>query len=129
MKLIIATIRPERLAAVQAALNKQDLYLMTVSEVLDCLQEGTPEIYRGRQIRRPVSKLRLEVAVDDWDFDAVVEAIRGAANLGQVADRRGFAMGLDECTRLCSCQADAVAVADSFVDSALEATQETVTTR
>jgi nitrogen regulatory protein PII len=90
---------------------------------------GTPEIYRGRQIRRPVTKLRLEVAVDDWDFDAVVEAIRQAANLGQVADRRGFAMGLDECTRLCSCHADAAAVADSFVDSALEATQEIVNTR
>jgi nitrogen regulatory protein PII len=129
MKLIIATICPERLAAVQAALNKQDLYLMTVSEVLDCLQEGTPEIYRGRQIRRPVSKLRLEVAVDDWDFAVVVEAIRQAANLGQVAERRGFATGLDECTRLGSCQPAAVAVADNFVDSALEATQETISTR
>jgi len=110
MRLIIATFRPERLAAVKASLQKQDLYLMTVSEVLDCLQDNPPEIYRGREIRRPATKIRLEVAVDDWDFGAVVEAIRRAADLGQAADRRGFAMGLDECTRLCSCQPEAVVV-------------------
>ena len=34
MKLIIAMIRPENLAAVQAALAEQEMCLMSVSEVL-----------------------------------------------------------------------------------------------
>ena len=33
MKMIVAIIRPERLEAVQAALNESDVYLMTVSDV------------------------------------------------------------------------------------------------
>jgi nitrogen regulatory protein P-II 1 len=111
MKLIIAIIRPQRLADVQAALQKQQLYLLTASEVRDCLrQEGSPEIYRGREIRRPVTRLRLEVAVDDWDFDAVLEAIRRAGNLGHGANDNGLAIGLDECTRLCACERDARAL-------------------
>ena len=36
MKLIIAIIRPEKLEAVQDALNATDVYLMTVSNVHGC---------------------------------------------------------------------------------------------
>jgi len=60
MKLIIAIIRPENLSAVQSSLNKHDMDLMTVSEVLDCGQEqGATEMYRGTKVRRLVTKLRL----------------------------------------------------------------------
>jgi len=36
MKLIVAIIRPEKLEAVQDALNEREVYLMTVSNVHGC---------------------------------------------------------------------------------------------
>jgi hypothetical protein len=36
MKMIVAIIRPEKLEAVQQALNDRDVYLMTVSDVRGC---------------------------------------------------------------------------------------------
>ena len=95
MKLIIAIIRPENLPKVQAALNKQDMDLMTVSEVLDCGQEqGSAEMYRGAKVRRLVTKLRLEITVDDFFFDDVVEAIRSAG------EAKIFVMGLEDAVRM-----------------------------
>jgi nitrogen regulatory protein P-II 1 len=91
MKLIIAIVRPEKLAAVQAALNKRDVHVMTASEVLDCCQEQrSAEIYRGRELRRPVSKLRLEIAVEDYSLRDAVEAIE------RVGEGKVFVMGLDD---------------------------------
>jgi|SRR5262245_12698914 len=104
MKLVIAMIRPEMLAAVQAALPTQHVSLMTVSEVLDCRQQGgTAEIYRGRAVRRPASRLRLEVAVDDLSFATAVDA------LGQAGDGQVFIIGVDECARSRSCERGLVA--------------------
>ena len=50
MKLIVAIIRPERLEAVQKALNEHDVYLMTVTDVRGCgRQRGYTEVYRGTE--------------------------------------------------------------------------------
>src|SRR5215471_6485101 len=52
MKLIVAIIRPEKLEAVQAALNERDVYLMTVSNVRGCgRQRGYTEVYRGTEFQ------------------------------------------------------------------------------
>ena len=104
MKLILAIIRPESLAAVQAALPKGIVHMITVSQVLDCAEQGPTQIYRGRQCRRPSSKLRLEVAVDDSAFDAAVEAIERAGDTGQVGGGKTFVLGLDECDRPGFCE-------------------------
>jgi nitrogen regulatory protein PII len=91
MKLIIAIVRPEKLAAVQAALDKRDVHVMTASEVLDCCQEQrSTEIYRGRELRRPASKLRLEIAVEDYSLRDAVEVIE------RVGEGKVFVMGLDD---------------------------------
>jgi nitrogen regulatory protein P-II 1 len=98
MKLMVAIIPPERLQAVQTALNQQDVHSMTVSEVLDCRHDhATSEIYRGRTIRRPATKLRLEVAVEDWNFDATVELIERASACPQASEEGAFVIGHDEC--------------------------------
>src|SRR5262249_49469823 len=81
MKLILAIIRPEKLDAVQAALNHRKVYLMTISETFG-REQGALEIYRGQTFRRPVSKLRVEVAVADSYLDEAVEAIRRAGFVG-----------------------------------------------
>ena len=60
MKLIVAIIRPEKLEAVQAALNERDVYLMTVSDVRGCgRQRGYTEVYRGTEFQvRLLPKLK-----------------------------------------------------------------------
>ena len=77
MKLIVAVIRPERLEAVQAALNERDVYLMTVSDVRGCgRQRGYTEVYRGTEFQvRLLPKLKLEIAVNDTFVEATIEAI------------------------------------------------------
>ena len=76
MKLLVAILQPEELKAVQAAIHHEDVELMTVSEVLDCCQEGPIEIYRGREVRRMASRFRLEIAVTDTFLAATIEAVK-----------------------------------------------------
>jgi nitrogen regulatory protein P-II 1 len=83
MKLVVAIIRPEKLDAVQAALQEQDAWLMSVAQALgDGRGPGYAEVYRGRevQVRRP--KLRLEIVAEDHLVEGVVEAVARAAAPG-----------------------------------------------
>jgi nitrogen regulatory protein PII len=83
MKLIIAMIRPENLAAVQAALIEQEAYLMSVSEVLgEGPEPGCTGMYRGVEFRVQRPKLRLEIAVDDRVVEGAVETIMRAGSTG-----------------------------------------------
>src|SRR6516225_555263 len=104
MKMIVAIIRPERLEAVQAALNESDVYLMTVSDVRGCgRQRGFTEVYRGSEFRvRLLPKLKLEIAVNDAFVEAAIEAIVHAARSTETAksgDAKIFALPLDDCGR------------------------------
>jgi nitrogen regulatory protein P-II 2 len=105
MKLVIAIIRPERLEAVQAALNERDVFLMTVSDVRGCgRQKGYTEVYRGTEIQvRLLPKLKLEIAVNDAFVEATVEAIVHAARspeTGQIGDGKIFVLDLADCIRI-----------------------------
>jgi nitrogen regulatory protein P-II 2 len=93
MKLIVAIIRPERLEAVQSALNERDVYLMTVTDVRGCgRQRGHTEIYRGTEIEtRLLPKLKVEIAVNDSFVEAAVEAI---------GDGKIFVLSLEDCVRI-----------------------------
>ncbi len=77
MKLIVAIIRPEKLEAVQVALNEHDVYLMTVSDVQGFgRQRGFTELYRGPEIAvRLLPKLKLEIAVNEEFVEPAVNAI------------------------------------------------------
>lgn len=105
MKLIVAIVRPERLEAIQAALNKHDVYLMTVTDVRGCgRQKGHTEVYRGTEIEvRLVPKLKLEIAVNEAFVEATIEAIIHAARspeMGQVGDGKIFVFPLEDCIRI-----------------------------
>lgn len=105
MKLIVAIIRPERLEAVQKALNEHDVYLMTVSDVRGCgRQRGYTEVYRSTEFQvRLLPKLKLEIAVNEAFVEAAVEAIVHAARtpeIGQVGDGKIFVLPLDDCVRI-----------------------------
>jgi nitrogen regulatory protein P-II 1 len=105
MKLIVAIIRPEKLEAVQTALNERDIYLMTVSDVRGCgRQRGYTEVYRGSELQvRLLPKLKLEIGVNDAFVDAAVEAILHASrtgDTGQIGDGKVFVLPLEDCVRI-----------------------------
>src|SRR3954462_8136643 len=105
MKMIVAIIRPEKLEAVQRALNERDVYLMTVSDVRGCgRQRGFTEVYRGTEFQvRLLPKLKREIAVNAACAEAPTEAIVHAArpgDTGQVGDGKIFALALDDCVRI-----------------------------
>jgi nitrogen regulatory protein P-II 1 len=105
MKLIVAIIRPEKLEAVQAALAKSEVYLMTVSDVRGCgRQRGYTEMYRGASIQvRLLPKLKLEIAVNEAFVEATIEAIVHAARVGetgQIGDGKIFVLSLEDAVRI-----------------------------
>jgi nitrogen regulatory protein P-II 2 len=105
VKMVVAIIRPEKLEAVQAALNERDIYLMTVTDVRGCgRQRGHTEVYRGTEIQsRLLPKLKLEIAVNDAFVEATVEAIVHSARVGetgQIGDGKIFVLPLEDCVRI-----------------------------
>lgn len=105
MKLIVAIIMPEKLEAVQAALNERDLYLMTVSDVGGYGRyRFFTEVYRGSEFQvRMQRRLKLEIAVHDALLEEAIEAIVHAArtgDIGQMGDGKIFVLPLDDCVRI-----------------------------
>ncbi len=105
MKLITAIIRPEQLDDVQHFLDDQGFDVMTVSDVRGWgRQRGLLEVYRGQEVEeRLISKLKLEIAVNDDRVDAAIDAIvRGArtGETGRVGDGKIFVQALEECIRI-----------------------------
>src|SRR5437660_6032442 len=88
MKMIIAIIRPEKVAAVQAALSEREVYLMTVSDVRGCgRQRGFTEQFHGSKgLIRLLSKVKMEIAVNEDFVQPTVEAIMDAAHTGGSGD-------------------------------------------
>src|ERR1700709_1237125 len=102
MKMIVAIIRPERLEAVQAALGAHELYLITVSDVRGCgRQRGFTEQYRGNQVLiRLLSKVKLEIAVNDDFVQPAVQAILKSSQSGKIGDGKIFVLPLEEAYRI-----------------------------
>ena len=84
MKLVIAIIKPSRLEEVRQALNSLDVHGMTVTEVKGYgRQKGHSEIYRGTEYAvHFLPKLKIEIAVDDMQSDAIVSAIEEVIRSG-----------------------------------------------
>src|SRR5436190_2718869 len=102
MKMLVAIIRPEKLEAVQHALNERDVYLMTVSDVRGCgRQRGFTEGYRGTEFQvKLLPKVKIEIGVNDAFVDATIEAIVHAARVGEtgtIGDGKIFVLPLDDC--------------------------------
>ena len=104
MKMIVAIIRPEKLEAVQIALGEREVYLMTASDVRGCgRQRGYTEQFRGGSgMIRLLSKVKLEIAVNDEFVEPAVQAILKAARSepGKIGDGKIFVLPLDEAYRI-----------------------------
>ena len=112
MKYIIAIFRPEKLEAVQNALDEKEVHLQTVSNVHGCgTQRGYTETFRGAKIPvRLVQKVKLEIAVNEKFVAPTVEAISKAAYTGNIGDGKIFILPLDECIRIRTAEKGGVAI-------------------
>lgn len=112
MKLIIAIIRPEKFEDVQDALDASQVHLMTATDVRGCgTQRGYAETYRGNKgVLRLVSKVKLEIAVNDTYVEATVAAILKAAKSGKIGDGKVFVLPLEEAYRIRTGEKGSVAI-------------------
>jgi len=102
MKLIIAIIQPHRLEQVKEELYKEEVNLITVSEVLGHgRQKGVTEVYRGmKETGNLLRKIRLEIAVNQDFVERTIDAIVKGAKTGQTGDGKIFVLDLVECVRI-----------------------------
>jgi nitrogen regulatory protein PII len=102
MKYIVSVIQPDRLNDVLDALDAKGIHLVTVTSVMGRgRQKGEAEVYRGhKEIGSLLSKIKLEIAVNDEFVDTAVEAIAAAAKTGKIGDGKIFVLPLDECHRI-----------------------------
>jgi len=102
MKLVIAVIQPYKLEEVKAELYKEEVNLITVSEVLGHgRQKGVTEIYRGaKETGNLLRKVRLEIAVNDNFLEPTIRAIIKGAKTGETGDGKIFILDLKECVRI-----------------------------
>lgn len=102
MKLIMAIVKPFKLDDVREALVAAGVEGLTVSEVKGYgRQKGHSEIYRGTEYAvHFLPKLKIEIAVDDAQSDAIVSAIRESAQTGRIGDGKIFVLDLLAVTRI-----------------------------
>ncbi len=112
MKLVMAVIKPFKLEEVRDALTPLGVQGLTVTEVRGFgRQKGQTEIYRGAEYQVSfLTKLKIEVAVDDALVDAVVEAIAAAARTGKIGDGKVFVLDLERALRIRTGETDGAAL-------------------
>jgi len=112
MKLIIAIIQPYKLEEVKEELYRQEVNLITVSEVLGHgRQKGITEVYRGtKETGNLLRKVRLEIAVNDNFVEPTIKAIIKGAQTGETGDGKIFIVDLKECVRIRTQERGSVAI-------------------
>ncbi len=115
MKLIIAIIQPARIEAVKEALNKAEVYRMTVMDVQGYGQQGGfTEVFRGQEFEVSLRrKVMLLIAVNEEFVEKTIGAISGAARNGTegaIGDGKIFVVDLEQCVRIRTEETGAIAV-------------------
>ena len=102
MKLIIAMIQPHKLPDVKRELFENEIFKMTVTNVLGCgQQKGYTETYRGViQNVNLLKKVRLEIAVNEDFVEPTISAIKKGAHTGNIGDGKIFVLNLPRCIRI-----------------------------
>jgi nitrogen regulatory protein P-II 2 len=112
MKLVVAIIQPHKLEDVLQELDKAEIHLKTVSNVLGCgRQKGKTEIYRGKkETGNLLKKVRLEIALNEKYVEPAISAITKGAKTGNIGDGKIFVLDLAECVRIRTGERDGVAI-------------------
>jgi nitrogen regulatory protein P-II 2 len=102
MKYIVAIIQPDRLDPVLDLLEKKEIHLVTVSNVMGRgRQHGISEVYRShKEAGSLLRKVKLEIAVNDAYVKPTIDAITEGARSGRIGDGKVFVMDLQETVRI-----------------------------
>ena len=102
MKLSTAIVKPFTLEDIKTSLEQAGLLGMTVSEVQGYgRQKGHTEVYRGAEYSVDfVPKVRVEVLVDDFAEDKVVDSIVRAARTGKIGDGKVWVTTVESVVRV-----------------------------
>jgi nitrogen regulatory protein P-II 1/nitrogen regulatory protein P-II 2 len=102
MKMVSAIIRPHRLQNVKQALSDAGVVGLTVTDVRGAgRQKGQVERYRGSEYSIDlIPKIKVEVAVEDDQWEVVVQMIRDSAYTGEIGDGKIFIAPLDDAMRI-----------------------------
>jgi len=112
MKLILAVIRPERLADTLQALYRADVRGLTVSRVQGHGGETeTVETYRGTTVKMELTeKIELRIGVSDAFVEPAIQAILAGARTGEVGDGKVFVLPVEHVVRIRTGETDTAAV-------------------
>ena len=112
MKYIVAIIQPHQLEVVKEELNKSEIFMMTVSQVMGCgVQKGYTQVYRGiKEMGNLLRKIKLEIAVNEDFVKPTVDAIMRAARSENIGDGKIFILDLQECIRIRTGETGSVAI-------------------
>lgn len=112
MKLINAIIKPFKLDDVREALADVGVDGMTVSEVKGFgRQKGHTELYRGAEYQVDfLPKVKLEIAAQSENVEAIVAAIAKAAHTGKIGDGKIFVYDLHQVVRIRTGEMDTDAI-------------------
>ena len=112
MKLIKAIIKPFKLEEVKDNLDELGIGGMTVTEVKGFgRQKGHVEIYRGSEYSVDfLSKMEIEVVVNDKQLEACIEVISKHAETGKIGDGKIFVLNVEQAIRIRTKETGSVAV-------------------
>lgn len=112
MKYIIAVIQPDRLDEVLDNLERAEIHLVTVTQVLGRgRQKGISTVYRShKEAGSLLRKVKVEVAVNDDFVKAAIEAITKGGRTGNIGDGKIFVLDLPEVHRIRTGETGKVAI-------------------
>jgi len=102
MKMVTAIIKPFRLDDVRQSLSEIGVQGLTATEVKGFgRQKGHTELYRGAEyVIDFLPKVKLDIAIDANQVDAVIEAITRAAQTGKIGDGKIFVTDIENVVRI-----------------------------
>ena len=112
MKYIVAVIQPDRLDPVLDLLEKKEIHLVTVSNVMGRgRQKGIAAVYRShKEAGSLLKKVKLEIVVNEDFVKPTIDAITEGARTGEIGDGKIFVLNLEECMRIRTGETGSMAV-------------------
>jgi nitrogen regulatory protein PII len=112
MKKIEAIIRPSKLDDVKSALVDAGIIGMTITDVRGFgRQKGQIETYRGTEFTVEfITKVKVEVVVDDDKVDTVIAAITGPSRTGEIGDGKIFVLPVESVIRIRTSESGVAAI-------------------
>ena len=102
MKKIEIITRPFKVDDIKESLTQLGIRGMTVTEVSGFgRQRGHKEVYRGTEYQVDfVSKIKIEIVVDEGQVEEILTAVQEAARTGKVGDGKIFVSPVDNAVRI-----------------------------